>query len=243
MLQPLTEQMNELQEKIAISNADWLMSAREKLGLIGLLFCLKPKKTLELGYHRGGATKWLAEFSEKVITVDVNEFVSDAPNQFHNVEAWNCPTLEAASRIKKEKLFFDLAIIDADHSRKAVSADINGIIEHSGIILMHDSFNPDCRKGMVDALKKQDSHAYYLDFIPSVSKNDGLWGGLAIAWKSQTPGLAKEFAKEISSFTPVAIQNSFRVTPRINTAKESISNFKESAFSKIRITAGRILGK
>ena len=92
-------------------------------------------------------------------------------------------------------------------------------------------------------LKKQDSHAYYLDFIPSVSKNEGLWGGLAIAWKSQTPGLAKEFAKEISSFTPVAIQNSFRVMPKINTAKERISNFKESAFSKIRITAGRILGK
>ena len=235
--------MNELQEKIGIQNLDWLMSTREKLALIGLLHCLKPKKVLELGYHRGGATKWLAEFSEKVITVDVNEFVSDAPNQFHNVEAWNCPTLEAASRIKKEKLFFDLAIIDADHSRKAVSADINGIIEHSDIILMHDSFNPDCRKGMVDSLKKHDSHAYYLDFIPSVSKNDGLWGGLAIAWKSQTPGLAKEFAKEISSFTPVAIQNSFRVMPRINTAKERISNFKESAFSKIRITAGRILGK
>ena len=235
--------MNGLQKKIGIQNPDWLMSTREKLGLIGLLHCLKPKKVLELGYHRGGATKWLSEFSEQLITVDVNEFVADAPNLFHNVEAWNCPTLEAASRIKKEKLFFDLAIIDADHSRKAVSADINGIIEHSDIILMHDSFNPDCRKGMVDALKKQDSHAYYLDFIPSVSKNDGLWGGLAIAWKSQTPGLAKEFAKEISSFTPVAIQNSFRVTPRINTAKESISNFKESAFSKIRITAGRILGK
>ena len=57
MLQPLTEQMNELQEKIAISNEDWLMSAREKLSLIGLLVCLKPKKTLELGYHRGEATK------------------------------------------------------------------------------------------------------------------------------------------------------------------------------------------
>ena len=92
-------------------------------------------------------------------------------------------------------------------------------------------------------LKKQDSHAYYLDFIPSVSKNEDLWGGLAIAWKSQTPSLAKEFAKEISSFTPVAIQNYFRITPRIITAKESISNFKESAYSKIKITGGRILGK
>ena len=235
--------LSEIEKLFGIQNPDWLMSAREKLGLIGLLHCLKPKKVLELGYHRGGATQWLSQFSEQVITVDVNEFVADAPNLFNNVEAWNCPTLEAASRIKKEKLFFDLAIIDADHSRKAVSADINGIIEHSDIILMHDSFNPGCRKGIVDALKNQKSHAYYLDFIPSVSKNDGLWGGLAIAWKSETPGLAKEFAKEISAFTPVAIQNSFRVTPRINTAKERISNFKESAFSKIRITAGRILGK
>ena len=235
--------MNEFQKKIGIQNSDWLMSTREKLGLIGLLHCLKPKKVLELGYHLGGATKWLSELSEQVISVDVNEFVSNAPNVFHNVEAWNCPTLEAASRIKKENLFFDLAIIDADHSRKSVCADIKGIINHSDIILMHDSFNPDCRKGMIDALKNQKSHAYYLDFIPSVSKNDGLWGGLAIAWKSETPGLAKEFAQEISAFTPVAIQNSFRVTPRINTAKERISNFKESAFSKIRITAGRILGK
>jgi len=185
--------MNELQKKIGIQNPDWLMSSREKLGLIGLLHCLKPKKVLELGYHRGGATEWLSQFSEQVITVDVNEFVADAPNLFNNVEAWNCPTLEAASRIKKENLLFDLAIIDADHSRLAVSADINGIIEHSNIILMHDSFNPDCRQGMIDALKNQKTHAYYLDFIPSISKNDGLWGGLAIAWKSQTPGLAKEF--------------------------------------------------
>ena len=235
--------MNELQEKIGIQNLDWLMSTREKLALIGLLHCLKPKKVLELGYHRGGATKWLSELSEQVISVDVNEFVSNAPNLFHNVEAWNCPTLEAASRVKRENLFFDLAIIDADHSRKAFSADINAIIEHSDIILMHDSFNPDCRQGMIDALKNQKTHAYYLDFIPSISKNDGLWGGLAIAWKSQKPGLAKEFAKEISSFTPVAIQNYFRITPRIITAKESISNFKESAYSKIKITGGRILGK
>ena len=235
--------MNELQEKIGILNPDWLMSTREKLGLIGLLHCLKPKKVLELGYHRGGATKWLSEFSEEVLSVDVNEFVSNAPNLFHNVEAWNCPTLEAASRIKKENLFFDLAIIDADHSRKAVSGDIYGIISHSDIILMHDSFNPDCRKGMLDALQNQKSHAYYLDFIPSVSKKDGLWGGLAIAWKSQTPGLIKEFEKEMTSFIPVAIQNSFRIQPTITLAKAKASVFKQSTFSKIKITMGRLLGR
>ena len=108
---------------------------------------------------------------------------------------------------------------------------------------MHDSFNPDCRKGMVDALKNQKSHAYYLDFIPSVSKNDGLWGGLAIAWKSQTPGLAKEFEKEMSSFTPVAIQNSFRIHPTITATKSKASVFKQSTFSKLKITLGRLLGR
>jgi hypothetical protein len=235
--------MNELQEKLGISNVDWLMSTREKLGLIGLLHCLKPKKVLELGYHRGGATKWLSQFSEHVISVDVNEFVLEAPNLFQNVEAWNCPTLEASTRIKKERLFFDLAIVDADHSRQAVSADINGIISHTDIILMHDSFNPDCRKGMIEALKNQNSHAYYLDFIPSICKNDGLWGGLAIAWRSKTPGLSNEFAKEMSSFAPVAIQNSFRIEPTITAIKAKASFFKDSTFSKIKIIMGRLLGR
>ena len=235
--------MNEFQEKVGILNSNWLMSTRAKLGMIGLLHCLKPKKVLELGYHRGGATTWLSQLSEQVISVDVNKFVSKAPNLFHNVEAWNCPTLEAASRIKKENLFFDLAIIDADHSRNAVSADINGIINHSDIILMHDSFNPNCRKGMLDALQNQKSHAYYLDFIPSVSKNDGLWGGLAIAWKSQTPGLIKEFEKEMSSFIPVAIQNSFRIQPTITATKAKASVIKQSTFSKLKITLGRLLGR
>lgn len=235
--------LNELEKLFGIQNPDWLMSTREKLGLIGLLLCLKPRKVLELGYHRGGATKWLSEFSEQVITVDVNEFVVDAPNLFHNVKAWNCPTLEAVSRVKNENLYFDLAIIDADHSRLAVSADINGIIGHSDIILMHDSFNPDCRKGMMDVLKNQKSHAYYLDFISSVSKSDGLWGGLAIAWKSQTPGRTKEFEKEMSSFTPVAIQNSFRIQPTITAAKEKVSVLKEFTFSKIKIRVGRLLGR
>ena len=166
--------MIEIQEKLGISNADWLMSTREKLGLIGLLHCLKPKKVLELGYHRGGATKWLSQFSEKVITVDVNEFVPDALNQFSNVEPWNCSTLEAIEKIKRDNLYFDLAIIDADHSRKAVAKDVAGLLGHSDIILMHDSFNPECRKGMLHSLSKQRTHAFYLDFIPSVNKHDSL---------------------------------------------------------------------
>ena len=48
--------MIELEQRLHLTNYDWLMSSREKLVLVGLLKCLKPGKILELGYHRGGAT-------------------------------------------------------------------------------------------------------------------------------------------------------------------------------------------
>ena len=57
---------------------------------------------------------------------------------------------------------------------------------------MHDSYNPKCRKGMLDALKLK-TLMLTLDFIPSTLKYDGLWGELAIAWRSDNPGPVEEF--------------------------------------------------
>ena len=75
--------MKEIQQKIGIANENWLMSAREKLTLIGLLDCLKPKKVIEFGFHRGGATKWLSQYAEKVITVDVKNMLRMPLKHFH----------------------------------------------------------------------------------------------------------------------------------------------------------------
>ena len=201
--------MIELEDKMNITNADWQMSCREKLSLIGLLQLPEAKKVIEFGYHRGGATKWLSQFAENVISVDVNEFVSEASKKYTNVEPWKCTTGEAINKIKADNLSFDLAIIDADHSRRAVANDVSGILPFSEVILMHDSFNPACRRGMLAALQSQNSHAFYLDFIPSILKQDGLWGGFAIAWKSKSPGPQKELCGEKSSYSAVWWQNSF----------------------------------
>ena len=173
--------MIDFEYSLDLKNANWLMSTREKIALIGLLQCLKPKSVIEFGYHLGGATKWLSEFSEKVITVDTNECVLDAQNKYNNVVAWNCLTSTAIKRIQKQNLKFDLAIIDADHSRKGVALDISGLLNCSKFFVMHDSFNPSCRRGMLEILENQNSHAYNLDFIPSSVKYDGLWGGLGVA--------------------------------------------------------------
>ena len=234
--------MIELEDKLNITNPDWQMSCREKLSLIGLLQCLKPKKVIELGYHRGGATKWLSQFADKVISVDVNEYVSEASKKYSNVEAWRCTTGEAIKKIKADNLSFDLAIIDADHSRRAVANDVFGILPQSEVILMHDSFNPACRRGMLDALKSQSSHAFYLDFMPSLLKEDGLWGGFAIAWNSENPGLKKEFLGEKSSYSIVVWQSIFHFKSRFVQTEHLLSQIWQNSISKLRIFVGKILG-
>lgn len=235
--------MIDFEDMIDIANENWLMSTREKLSLIGLLQCMKPKQVVEFGYHRGGATKWLAEFADKVITVDVNEFVCEASTNYPNVDSWNCSTAEAINRIENQALCFDLAIIDADHSRSAVLNDILGILPYANVILMHASFNPQCRKGMISALKSQNSHAYYLDFIPSILKADGLWGGLAIAWKSEKSGSVKEFKGEKSSFPAVFRQSIFHSGSKIIHLNHWFAKFGQSTISNLRILCGKLLGR
>ena len=235
--------MIELEQRLQLTNCDWLMSTREKLSLIGLLQCMKPKRVLEFGYHRGGATKWLSQFAVKVISVDVNEFASEASSRYSNVEPWKCTTEEAINKIKSDNLCFDLAIIDADHSRKAVAYDVSGILPHAEVILMHDSFNPACRRGMLDALESQSSHAFYLDFIPSILKRDGLWGGFAIAWKSEKHGSVKEFKGEKSSFPAVFRQSIFHSGSKIIHLNHWFTKFRESKISNSRILCGKLLGR
>ena len=230
--------MNNLERKLGIANENWLMSAREKLCLIGLLELLRPKKSLEFGFHRGGATAWLAKFSESVITVDVNEYVDDAPKSFPNVTSWNSTTEEAVERIKKGRLSFDLAIIDADHSRKAVSRDLEGILPYADIILLHDSSNPDCRKGMLGVLGKQDSHAYNLDLISSSIKHDGLWGGIGIAVRSEKSGLMKEFKGEFSPYKYLSVHHSMLFGRKISNLLSKLMVPLQRLKSKIRIKIG-----
>lgn len=173
----------------------------------------------------------------------MNEFVSEASEKYSIVESWNCPTREAINKIKSNNQSFDLAIIDADHSRKAVANDVSSILPYAEVILMHDSFNPACRRGMLDAIESQSSHAFYLDFIPSILKRDGLWGGFAIAWKSKCPGPKKELYGEKSSYSAVWWQSSLHFSSKLLQLKHFLSQIWQNRISKLRIFAGKILGK
>jgi hypothetical protein len=232
-----------LEDRLGIRNPDWLMSTREKLCLIGMLELLKAKRTLEFGYHRGGATNWLSKYSEEVITVDVNVYVHEAEKLYPNITSWNIPTQEAVARINRDKQTFDLAIIDADHSREAIANDLKGLIDHAEIILMHDSSNPSCRKGMLDALKHQDSHAYNLDFVTSSIKHDGLWGGLGVAIRSENPGRMKEFNGEFSPYNYLYLHHSLSLANKCTAGAEKLKTHLMRTINRIKVKVGGALAK
>lgn len=231
--------MNDLESNLGLKNSNWLMSTSEKIALIGLLQCLKPKSVIEFGYHLGGATKWLSEFSEQVITVDTNKNVLNAQKEFNNVVAWNCLTTTAIKRIEEQKFKFDLAIIDADHSKKGVALDISGLLKCSKFLVMHDSFNPSCRRGMLEILENQNSHAYNLDFIPSSVKYDGLWGGLGVAWTSEKPVKTKQYFKEKSLYNIAYLQSLVAIKANL-VSLQRVSIVKINfIISKLRIFLGK----
>lgn len=235
--------MDRLEKKLDIHNPDWLMSANEKLCLIGLLNLLKPKNSIEFGFHKGGATHWLAELAESVITVDVNQAVIEAQNRYCNVTSWNFPTSEAIERIRKEKRFFDFAIIDADHSRNAVARDLQGILPFADLIMLHDSSNPDCRRGMLDILENQDSHAYNLDLINSSIKHDGLWGGIGVAFRSKKGGWMKEFEKEFSPYNYLLAHHSFQLNKKFYSTISKFSRSTRKVLDFLRIKLGNLSNK
>ena len=92
-----------------------------------------------------------------------------------------------------------------------------------------------------DALKSQSSHAFYLDFIPSVLKEDGLWGRLRLLGNRKVLD-AKEYCGEKSSYCIVMWQSSLHFKSKLIQLKLFLLQIWQKSISKLRI-AGKILGK
>ena len=90
----------------------------------------------------------------------------------------------------------DFILIDGDHSAEGVKKDIETIlnmqITKPLTILMHDSLNPDCRRGMlsVDYANSPYVKEVEIDFIhgifsPSEFTNKEMWGGFGKIFLTQ----------------------------------------------------------
>ena len=175
----------------------WQMCQAERCALFSLVEARKPAWAIEIGTANGGSLSALARHSGRVVTLDLDATCRDRlGDSFTNVE-FLCgrsqetfpPLLE---RLAGEHAGLGFVLIDGAHDRESVRQDINHLLKYEPIepliVVMHDSFNPQCRKGMQEADWQDSPHVHYveLDFVggtfhsrPNISRQ--MWGGLAVA--------------------------------------------------------------
>ena len=178
----------------------WQMTNCERFAMQDILRRLQPNLSIEVGTYQGGSLQVISHFSRKVISIDIDPEVEERlSNKFANVD-FRCgnsyellPNLLEESENSNRDIEFIL--IDGDHSTQGVQRDINALLQYKPrkrcVILMHDSFNPDCREGIKTAswLTSPYVQCVELDFIPGIYHYDAydtaaartMWGGFACA--------------------------------------------------------------
>jgi hypothetical protein len=176
----------------------WQMTNCERFALQDLLRRLKPDVSVEVGTYQGGSLQVISHFSSKVISIDSDASVSDRLfGLFDNVQ-YCCGASQDLLPIvfqdmKNEGRDIEFVLIDGDHSTDGIRLDINELLRIKPVkrcvVIIHDSFNPDCRKGILKAEWVSSPYVQWveLDFIPGVYHEKPhdmaaartMWGGFA----------------------------------------------------------------
>jgi glycosyltransferase involved in cell wall biosynthesis len=176
---------------------NWQMNDAERLALTALLHRLKPRCSIEIGTYMGGSLSLLAQYSERVYSVDIDPEIPKKFRQFTNTQFLTGPSVELMpallNQLDATRIPVDFILIDGDHSAEGIMRDVSWIVNYVPrgplFVLMHDSFNPNCRRGMLNANWHESPYLKYLDldFIPGrVIQHGGgghgeMWGGFALA--------------------------------------------------------------
>ncbi len=172
----------------------WSMSRAEQATLIQVLQTVKPKVAIEIGTYNGGSLQVISEFSDKVYAIDLTPSYRDKRcNDLSNVEHLIGDSKriipELVSKINNSDDIVEFILIDGDHSTKGVLEDITKVLKlipkQPITIILHDSFNPACRKGMTLYNYNANPYVHHveLDYVTGAFNHDGLyremWGGFA----------------------------------------------------------------
>lgn len=184
--------------------SDWQMSLVERFALRAILEKIKPKIAIEIGTHKGGSLQLISHYSERVISIDINDYgAKNLSSRFSNVE-FNVEDSTTAlpkiiNELRQSNLAPDFILVDGSHSKTGVMADLNNILQiipnNEMAVVCHDSFNPNCRSGMIAADWESSPYVQFadLDFIignifnedfDTAVKGD-MWSGFALALFSQ----------------------------------------------------------
>lgn len=176
----------------------WQMNDSERLALTALLTRHHPQCSIEIGTYQGGSLSLISQFSETVFSVDIDPTIPSRFKQFKNVSFLTGPSSVILPLLFKELdeagIPVDFILIDGDHSAEGIKRDISCILSYVPqkplFVLIHDSFNPECRRGMLEVNWTSSSYVHWvdIDFIPGRIVEQGgpfqgqMWGGLALAY-------------------------------------------------------------
>jgi len=187
-----------------VSHENWQMMDSERIALTGILSRIRPRMALEIGVYYGGSLSLTSQFCEEVIAIDIDPAVLDRFTPASNVDLRIGNSVELVPLVLAELEAKDIplhyVLIDADHSADGVRRDIELVLAYRPreplIILMHDSGNSECRRGILSARWHSNPHVHMVqcDFVPGQiiehSVNEGraeVWGGFALAYLDPQP--------------------------------------------------------
>jgi len=173
------------------------MSHAERCAVLQILRIARPAASLEIGTSGGGCLQHIRAHSQRTFSIDINPDVATRLSvEMPDVEflTGNSPDLihEVFRRCGARRDPLGFILVDGDHSYRGVLADLLAILAHvpssSLWVVMHDTANPECRRGIEAAPWSAHPHVHMvdLDFIPgSLCEGDPfrnqLWGGLGVA--------------------------------------------------------------
>jgi hypothetical protein len=182
---------------IAIPPTAVQMGYNETAMFQSLLSTLRPKCTIEVGTETGVTLALLARHSTKAFSIDIDPMVKTRlEGKFPNTEFFTGSSHDVLPVVLKkltdEGTTPDFIFIDGDHSAEGVRRDVEHVLSvrplTQMVVMMHDSFNPGCRKGILAANWSRNPYCHYveLDFCTGVLHPDEaclrqMWGGLAFA--------------------------------------------------------------
>lgn len=196
--------MNDLIHRYLVDDPSWKlhwqMASGDRVAFSRAISVRKPALALEIGTYQGGSLQVLSQYAEHVISVDIDAQVPGRlAGMFPNVEFVTgdsdgvLPSL--IEKLNSERRSVGFVLIDGDHTRDGVRRDIQQVLKlqvnEPLAIMMHDSFNPDVRAGILDVDWSSHPHVHELevDFSSGVffekpfdtAPARTMWGGLACA--------------------------------------------------------------
>lgn len=179
-------------------DSQWEMSHAERHLLRGLMDRIRPRLAIEVGTFRGGSLSVISAYSQNVFSLDIDPSIPERLKHIKNTQylighsAKSLPML--LDSLRSKNLWPDFILIDADHTEAGVRGDIQNVLKRQPLrrtyVLMHDSFNPGCRRGIANAGWEHSPYAHFveLDYTtgcvvdqPGNPANGQMWGGLGFA--------------------------------------------------------------